>query len=490
MAEVPRLKAVVDKKDDAILADLTTFLTEMEQQEGRLRELEHARETLQDAVARTSTAVDKMGQAKALLVEAEKRREAAESVWEQWLENHDMDAAWSPDIAEHALGRVIRLAEVAGDRKSAEANATRLQKEAEAYRQRAAAVFKSIGRSVPKGDQLPVEIRRLEEERALNATNRNLHAQLATDISETETRRETRLTGIKQAEARRDHLVKTGEAKDEEEFRHRGKLHEQLGTLTADIAALESSIRKLSGTADLNALEAELAGESRDHLTAEQAELKTRIEEAEPRLAAAYEERGAAEKHQRSLCSNDRVTQLRAREEGLLEDLEVYARDWARHAVANHLLDEAKERHAQANQPKVIQAAGRYFETITGGRYVKVFSPPGGNTMKVIDSEGRSKDADDLSRGAMEQLYLAIRFGYIAAQETGPESLPLLMDDVLVNFDPERTRAAAAAILQLAQTRQIFFFTCHPELVEIFRKQDANVPIYQIAEADFGTQPS
>ncbi len=489
MAEVPRLKEVETKKDDVILAALTTFLAEMEQQESRRREFERAGTALDDARGRSSTAAEKRRQAESDLAEARKVQEAAESAWEEWLDNHDMDADWSPGTAEHALDRAIRLAEIAGDRSSAQGDATRLQEEAGEYRQRAATVFKELGRPVPRGDQLPVEIRRLEQDRTSHDTNRALHTQLAPDIPEAETRCESRRKRIKQAEGERDELIKAGGAKDEERFRRRGEAHEQVGTLTVEIAARETSLRKLSGTADLDALKTELAGESRDHLTAEEADLENEIQAAEPRRAEAHEKLGAAEKHQQTLYSDDRVAQLRAREEGLLEDLEVDARDWARHAVANHLLDAAKERHAQANQPKVIQAAGQYFETITGSRYTKVFAPPGENTMKVIDLEGRSKAADDLSRGSMEQLYLAIRFGYITTEAAGSERLPILMDDVLVNFDPKRTAAAAAAILQLAQTRQILFFTCHPELVKIFRKQNADVPIYQIAEADIERQP-
>ena len=310
-----------------------------------------------------------------------------------------------------------------------------------------------------------------------------------TDIPAAETRCKTRRERIQRAEAERDELLKSGSAQDEETFRRRGQSHQRVETLSADIAACETSLRKLSGTADLDALKAELAGESRDHLTAEEADLKNEIREAEPRHTEAHARKGAAEEHQQALYSDDQVTQLRAREEGLLEDLEDHARDWARHAVANHLLDAAKERHAQANQPRVIQAAGQYFKTITDGRYTQVFAPPGENTMKVIDAEGRSKDADDLSRGSMEQLYLAIRFGYITTEAAASERLPILMDDVLVNFDPKRTSAAAAAILKLAQARQILFFTCHPELVEVFRKQNSDIPIYQIVDAGVERKP-
>jgi uncharacterized protein YhaN len=55
------------------------------------------------------------------------------------------------------------------------------------------------------------------------------------------------------------------------------------------------------------------------------------------------------------------------------------------------------------------------------------------------------------------------------------------MDDVLVNFDPTRSAAAAATILQMAEQRQVLFFTCHPGQVEIFRQCSPEVPVYVIA---------
>ena len=42
------------------------------------------------------------------------------------------------------------------------------------------------------------------------------------------------------------------------------------------------------------------------------------------------------------------------------------------------------------------------------------------------------------------------------------------MDDVLVNFDPGRKQGAAEAVAELAVSRQVVFFTCHPETVALF----------------------
>ena len=43
------------------------------------------------------------------------------------------------------------------------------------------------------------------------------------------------------------------------------------------------------------------------------------------------------------------------------------------------------------------------------------------------------------------------------------------MDEILVNFDPERALRAAVAFTELSSTNQVLVFTCHPTVVELFR---------------------
>jgi len=70
-----------------------------------------------------------------------------------------------------------------------------------------------------------------------------------------------------------------------------------------------------------------------------------------------------------------------------------------------------------------------------------------------------------LSRGTAEQLYLALRFGYIRDYAASSLPVPVIFDDILVNFDPERRKNACQAIANLAETCQVLYFTCHPQTV-------------------------
>jgi uncharacterized protein YhaN len=90
-----------------------------------------------------------------------------------------------------------------------------------------------------------------------------------------------------------------------------------------------------------------------------------------------------------------------------------------------------------------------------------------------------------LSRGTAEQLYLSLRFGFVSEFVRHSDPLPLVFDDILVNFDPRRARAAAEAILELAESQQILFFTCQPSTADLFRQIDSEVSTIEVKDGRF-----
>ena len=77
-----------------------------------------------------------------------------------------------------------------------------------------------------------------------------------------------------------------------------------------------------------------------------------------------------------------------------------------------------------------------------------------------------------MSRGTREQLYLAMRLGLIEQYERNAEPLPVIMDDILVNFDDDRAVATLKALADLSLRTQVIVFTHHQHLVDL-----ANVSI-------------
>ena len=88
----------------------------------------------------------------------------------------------------------------------------------------------------------------------------------------------------------------------------------------------------------------------------------------------------------------------------------------------------------------------------------------------MIEAEapsGARKVQKELSRGTAEQLYLALRFGYIKNLASKGRAYPVVVDEALVNFDPDRASAAIQGFLELAATHQVLLFTCHPYIKDI-----------------------
>ena len=59
---------------------------------------------------------------------------------------------------------------------------------------------------------------------------------------------------------------------------------------------------------------------------------------------------------------------------------------------------------------------------------------------------------------------------FAAVEEFGEkrEHLPVVVDEVLVNFDLERAKKAAAAFGKIAEGNQVLVFTCHLWIRDLF----------------------
>lgn len=143
---------------------------------------------------------------------------------------------------------------------------------------------------------------------------------------------------------------------------------------------------------------------------------------------------------------------------------------WSVLSLAKTLLKGAREKFERENQPAVLSEASGHFSRITMGRYMRIL-PDAKAGFVAVSRDGRRVSPDKLSRGTAEQLYLCLRFGVISACEPKDERIPVLMDDIFVNFDPDRMRLAAKAVAELSKKRQVLFFTCHPHIASILESE-------------------
>lgn len=110
----------------------------------------------------------------------------------------------------------------------------------------------------------------------------------------------------------------------------------------------------------------------------------------------------------------------------------------------------------------LIKKVEEYFSFITGGKYNKIVSNEYLPDKIVLNNCGHINELEQrhLSTGTMDALALALRIA-MAEYLLGNDGF-LIMDDPLVDMDPDRQNLAAQLLRDSGNKRQVIVFTCHP----------------------------
>ena len=129
--------------------------------------------------------------------------------------------------------------------------------------------------------------------------------------------------------------------------------------------------------------------------------------------------------------------------------------------AARLLMERAVERCEREHQPELLKQASLWLDIFTNGVYTVVYKQLAANALRVGNSQTKAdKAASELSRGTREQLFLALRLALIHSFENNSEPLPVVLDDILVNFDAKRKTAVQKGLEQFASSHQVLLFEC------------------------------
>ena len=272
-------------------------------------------------------------------------------------------------------------------------------------------------------------------------------------------------------------------AEDEEVFLLRGKTFEERQHLLKDIETLNDSIKRFAGTSQSrDEIIKTISRLDMNRLAGEKIRIEESLKNNEFILDTGKKEQAGLEERVRAMVRDDQLSRLRAEEENLKEQLETRSKEWITARFAKGLFSRAMARFEKERQPEVISEAEKILNSMTLGRYPHIIAPLGENRIELADKNNNRKSIEQLSRGTAEQLYLALRFGFIIEFTKRAGSMPIIMDEILVNFDRERSIEAIRGILELSMSRQIFYFTCHPSIVELFTQLDGSISLMELTE--------
>lgn len=275
----------------------------------------------------------------------------------------------------------------------------------------------------------------------------------------------------------------------EEPFRQRARQAERFEGLTQRVRELTCRIEAATGLEEARAREALAVAGGEEGARERLGQLRLLVPARAERLKTLLTEYGSARSQLAQWEGDEQLATLRIQEEGLRARAAELATRYAQDRLALALLSRARRRFEEEQQPRVIQLASEYFAALTQGRYRRVFIPAGGTRELRVTHAGGEKHPEQLSRGTREQLYLAFRLAVIQDFGETRGALPLIVDDILVNFDLERTRGTLQVLARLSERHQVISFTCHPWVRELFEEQGARVVELASSAPPFAVPP-
>ncbi|HTY22631.1 MAG TPA: AAA family ATPase [Desulfomonilaceae bacterium] len=486
LQELEDLKSRCSEISNSVLKNPSAGLTEVLRAEALSSAAEEPvrrRQILEDGLrsdlAELKIEEDRLTEVTKLLEQAEEEFEQSDGRWKDFLIARSLDESVEPDAA---LDLVRRLRDLKGRlRRTCELE--------EALRVLREEWDEFTGRVLELGYEMdrPVaaEISPLDQAEQWNIQVTESKEALAEKKSvlervvENQIRLDLLVRKIREANDQIAALVGAAGVGDEESFRNLARDHDRYRSLEQErthlVANLVSGLNCRDEAAMRSQLQHQDWEENRKSMTNLQ-ETLDRLREESNELAA---QSGRLESEISILETEEETEMLLAEKEELLARLNYAIKEWMTLKLATGLLEKTLRVYESEKQPRMLERGSEIFAEITGHAYQKILLPLDSERVKVQRADGTRIEQDHLSRGTLEQVYLSLRLAHLDVYRRTDSAIPLMMDDVLVNFDPERARRTAEVLTKFSRDSeiQVLFFTCHPHVAELFPHDAARITL-------------
>jgi uncharacterized protein YhaN len=318
----------------------------------------------------------------------------------------------------------------------------------------------------------PIEqVRELVGELDGQDARRKRRDQLRAQMRQIHRKRMKHEEAIDRLKRRRRELLRESGVSDEATLRQRVAEIERTAELRRERQAVQREIdAAIAGCCAEQLLGEQIQGAAKQALEARREQLEKRYQAAEGQLQKRFEARGRLNEQLKTLV-DDGSPGAKQLALGVVEKrLEEAVDRWRVLAATHHILQSVRKTYERERQPETLREASDYLEQLTEGRYPRVWTPLDENILLVDDAAGKSLPIDVLSQGTREQLFLSLRLALANCYAKRGTTLPIVLDDVLVNCDMQRARAAAGVLCNFAEAgHQVFVFTCHEHMVALFQ---------------------
>lgn len=223
----------------------------------------------------------------------------------------------------------------------------------------------------------------------------------------------------------------------------------------------------------LEDLEELAAGQDADALPGKIAALRAELEEhVKPQMGPIAERVGQEKNELARMNGDDAAARIAEEMQEVLARISRMTDRYIRLKLASRVLRVEIESYRAANQDPILAIASDLFKKLTLGSFAGLRADIDENDSPVligVRSNGLLVRVEGMSSGTRDQLYLALRLASLQLRSQSTEAMPFIVDDILINFDEERSNATLGVFAEMADRNQIIMFTHQAQIADMAR---------------------
>ena len=448
--------------------------------------LRDAQETLEDldGVARNRRDLDKelqrlrgeRSKAERSKSLAEDRRRQWEQDWESAVANLPRASAEQPAAANQALELLNKLSLKLNDIQTQRQRLEEIDRFCERFELQVRELAGLTETDLPRDGAVEATATEILARYRAALEQDRTRKRLETELRKRRQAEEQAAVEVNELQSRRDQLCSEAGCDSPNDLREAWERSLKKEAVQQRAEHLRQELRELADGTALAEFLVEAGKRDRDELSVQVEQLNRELEELDRKLVDEVgQTMGREELALKQMDSSGAAAEQSEAARDVVAGIAELAEEYAILRLAHSALQRGIEHYRQQHQDPILEIAGRVFARLTCNAFqgLKDDLDQDGRPVLLGVRAGHAKTVgvSAMSDGTADQLYFALRYAWLTRYLESHESLPFIVDDILIRFDDERSRETLKLLAELSERTQVVFFTHHRHLVDLAEKQ-------------------
>lgn len=214
---------------------------------------------------------------------------------------------------------------------------------------------------------------------------------------------------------------------------------------------------------------AEAEGSTLDGIARSIADAESEIEDLERKVEDAQLTAFSAKQRIDAIDGGTAAAEAQQAMQSIAAQIADEARSYARARLASAALGRVMQLYREQHQGPLLKRAAEVFARITLGSFsgLTIDYEDDRQVLLGVRPDASRVPVTGMSQGTRDQLFLSLRLAAIEQHIEGRGPFPVIVDDLLVQFDDDRALATLEVLGELSAKVQVLFFTHHKHLVDL-----------------------